>query len=83
MLVEVFSHVPWNVIEHQVIEQGVLETKTDKLLKPWLQSGLTNQQFHKWEKFYFFCLAKKLKLFVCNFLLKIDLLVSLSSPWLL
>ena len=49
MLVEVFSHVPWNVIEHQVIEQGVLETKTDKLLKPWLQSGLTNQQFHKWK----------------------------------
>ena len=53
MLVEVFSHVPLTVIEHQVIEQGVLETKTGKLLKPWLQSGLTNQQFHKWEIFFF------------------------------
>ena len=75
-----------HVIEHQVIEQeGFWKLKpTDKLLKPWLQSGLTNQQFHKWKKFYFFfCLVKKLKLFVWNFVLKIDLLVSLSSSWLL
>ena len=32
MLVEVFSHVPWNVIEHQVIEQGVLFKTLQKSL---------------------------------------------------